>query len=51
MIYLIEYMANNLFACLSLLSIYHVHVNGPWIALNMVYGISKEIIPHKILNY
>jgi hypothetical protein len=44
-------MAYNLFTCLSLLLIYHVHVTVQCNVLNMVYSVSNEIIAQKILNH
>lgn len=44
-------MVYNLFTCLSLLLIYHVHVTVQCIVLNMVYSVSNEIIAQNILNH
>jgi hypothetical protein len=36
---------------LIFIDIYYLHVNGPRFVLNMVYGVSNEIITQKILDH
>jgi hypothetical protein len=50
-LYRLDPMGHEYLTCLSLLIIYFVHLNSPWIVLNMIYGVNNEIITQKILNH